>query len=128
MTPAALPTPIDFSTPIVDVADLALRVARWTRDADEWFRTQPSDEVLSVDVDPDSLPIVVQCQTRTAQIRGVTRMQTVSLTDSLVVDDTGLGWRQATDSDVGGFELSSLPGCTAGTTYTVTFRVTGERG
>ncbi len=126
-----LPMPIDDQAQPADLEDAWERLSRHARDVDNDLRGQPSLEVLTVEIDPASLPRTVLCETPTANVRGVARVGTVSTLDSSIVTNTDLGWRQA--SDVGGqsetgFEVTSLPGCSSGTTYAVTFHVTGEHG
>jgi hypothetical protein len=124
MTTSTLPIPIDHQTPVRDADDLADRVFAWARDVDNHLRAHPSLEVLTVEIDPSSLPLTIEVQTRS--VAAVARMQTVNLTNSGLVDDTNLGWRQAS-APPAGVEISALDGCSAGTTYAVTLAVIGRR-
>ena len=122
MTP--LPVPLDL-TGVRDLADLVERMQPWTRDVDDYLRGQPTLEVVEVEIDPADLPLTIYCQTPAGNVLGVARIHTVNKTDSALVTNTDLGWRQS--SEAVGFEVSSLPGCSAGTTYAVTFDVIGRR-
>ncbi len=125
MSQDTLPVPIDTATTVRDLRDAWERLTRWARDVDDHLLRQPSVEVVQVEIDPAGLPVVVECQTPTANVRGVVRAQTVNQTNGALVTNTDLGWRQP--SELPGIEITSLPGCSSGTTYALTFEVLGRR-
>lgn len=125
-TQATLPVPIDYQTPVRDLEDLTARVFAWARDVDNHLRVQPSVELLTVAIDPASLPLTVLVQTE--RVIGVARVKTQNQTTSAVVDDANLGWTQSSDELATGITISALDGCSAGTVYAVTLAVLGERG